>query len=289
MAMTDENTGSSAGEIVVSAVSKVVGDELDQKTIIDECDFKAERGKLTALVGPSGCGKTTLINLIAGYDPPTSGSVLLDNTPIAGASWDRLVVFQESALFPWMSVYENVAYGPRVRFGATRRNIRTEVNSLLTKFGLKEFSRKYPKQLSGGMQRRAELARVLINRPRVLLMDEPFRGLDAMTREFMQEYLLRLFEGSNQTIIFVTTEVDEAILIADKIVLLTCAPARVKCEIEVGLPRPRKASVIGSSKFVQIKQQVLSQLYAEAMRAFSSGSRAAADLVEAYESHQRSM
>lgn len=289
MTVSDDKCIPGAGEIAVNNVTKIVGDEFDQKVIIQGCDFKAERGRLTVLVGPSGCGKTTLINLIAGYETPSSGIILLDDTLVADASWDRLVVFQESALFPWMSVFDNVAYGPQVRLGATRHSVRAEVTALLTKFGLNDFSGKYPKQLSGGMQRRAELARALINRPRVLLMDEPFRGLDAMTREFMQEYLLRLFEGSNQTIVFVTTEVDEAILIADKIILLTCAPARVKCEIDVDLPRPRKAAVIGSTKFVEIKKQVLSQLYEEAVQAFASGSGAAADLVEAYQHHQRSM
>ena len=271
------------GEVIVENVTQTFGDEFVSKIVVRDCSFKVERGKFTVLIGPSGCGKTTLINLIAGYDRPASGRIMLDGEPIAGPTSDRLVVFQETALFPWMSVLQNVMYGPLVQRHGTRKEVEAEANALLAKFGLKDFRDKYPNQLSGGMQRRAELARALINRPRVLLMDEPFRGLDAMTRQLMQEYLLQLFEGSGQTILFVTSEIDEAILLADTLVLLSRSPASSKDVLTVDLPRPRGVAVFGSPRYAELKHKALSLLYKEAVEAFAAGTRTAADMVEAFE------
>jgi NitT/TauT family transport system ATP-binding protein len=279
----DTDTAVRPGEVVVDNVTKGFGDEFASKTVVRECSFTVARGKLTVLIGPSGCGKTTLINLIAGYDTPTSGRITLDGEPIAGPTSDRLVVFQETALFPWMSVLQNVMYGPVVQRRVARADAEVKANQLLARFGLREFRDKYPNQLSGGMQRRAELARALINDPRVLLMDEPFRGLDAMTRQLMQEYLLRLFEGSGQTILFVTSEIDEAILLADTIVLLSRSPASSKDTLTVDLPRPRDVSLFGSRRYAELKRHALSILYEEALEAFASGSGAAADMIEAFQ------
>jgi NitT/TauT family transport system ATP-binding protein len=180
-----------------------------------------------------------------------------------------------------MTVLQNVMYGPIVQ--GRRENAERSALDLLAKVGLRDFRDKYPNQLSGGMQRRAELARTLINQPRILLMDEPFRGLDAMTRQLMQEYLLKLFEGSGHTILFVTTEIDEAILLADRLVLLSSAPATVRESIRVDLPRPRDMSVFSMSGYVELKSHVLGILYEEALQSFAAGSRAAADLVQAFE------
>lgn len=285
--MTDETSTLGPGEVMVENVTKAHGDEFASKVVVRDCSFQVARGKFTVLIGPSGCGKTTLINLIAGYDQPTSGQVTLDGGAIRGPNSERLVVFQETALFPWMSVLQNIMYGPLVQNRGTRAEIEAEANTLLVKFGLKDFGPKYPNQLSGGMQRRAELARALINHPRVLLMDEPFRGLDAMTRQFMQEYLLQLFEGSGQTILFVTSEIDEAILLADTLVLLSRAPASTKEVLTIDLPRPRGVSVFDSPRYAELKNQALSLLYKEAVEAFASGSGAAVDLVEAFESRHR--
>lgn len=285
--MTNETGLHASGEVVVDDVSKTYGDEFAAKTVVQNCSFTVARGKFTVLIGPSGCGKTTLINLIAGYEQTTSGSVLLDGEKVIGPSRDRLVVFQETALFPWMNVLQNVLYGPSVQ-RRPAREAKAEAALLLSKVGLKDFQDKYPNQLSGGMQRRAELARALINRPRVLLMDEPFRGLDAMTRQLMQEYLLRLFEGSGQTILFVTSEIDEAILLADTLVLLSRSPAMTKLIVPVDLPRPRDVHVFESPRYAEIKAKVLSILYDEAVGAFAAGSRAAADLLEAFELRRES-
>jgi len=219
--------------------------------------------------------------LIAGYERPTSGRITCDGEEIRGATRERLVLFQETSLFPWMSVLQNVMYGPVVQ--GRKKSAQSEAAELLSKVGLQDFRDKYPNQLSGGMQRRAELARTLINKPRILLMDEPFRGLDAMTRQLMQEYLLKLFEGSRQTILFVTTEIDEAILLGDSLVLLSTAPASVRECIKVDLPRPRSAAMLTTQRYAQLKSKVLAILYQEPLHSFASGSRAAADMVEAFE------
>jgi NitT/TauT family transport system ATP-binding protein len=262
-------------------VDKSFGDDFESVSVIKDCSFRIEDGQFTILIGPSGCGKSTLINLIAGYERPTSGRITCDGKEVLAPSRDRLVLFQETSLFPWMSVLDNVMYGPTVQ--GRKSSARRDAIELLAKVGLQEFQGKYPNQLSGGMQRRAELARTLINNPRILLMDEPFRGLDAMTRQLMQEYLLNLFEGSRQTILFVTTEIDEAILLGDNLVLLSSAPGTVRECIQVDLPRPRTAALLTSTRYAELKSRVLAILYDEALRSFASGSRAAADMVEAFE------
>jgi sulfonate transport system ATP-binding protein len=278
MAPTD---GKSERGICLIDVNKAFGDEFDSQSIVRDCSFKVEDGKFTVLIGPSGCGKTTLINLVAGYEQPTSGRIMSDGKDVIGPTRDRLVLFQETSLFPWMTVIENVMYGPTVQ--GRKESAKHDAIELLAKVGLQDFHDKYPNQLSGGMQRRAELARTLINNPRILLMDEPFRGLDAMTRQLMQEYLLRLFEGSRQTILFVTTEIDEAILLADHLILLSSAPATVRESINVGLPRPRDERVFLTPRYVELKSHILAILYQEALHSFAAGSRAAADMVEAFE------
>jgi NitT/TauT family transport system ATP-binding protein len=271
--------------VVLSDVTKTFGDEFDAKLVVAGCSFKVEDGRFTVLIGPSGCGKTTLIDLIAGYEHATSGRITCDGRDVVGPMRDRLVLFQETSLFPWMTVLGNVMYGPTVQ--GRKDSAERDALDLLAKVGLQEFRDKYPNQLSGGMQRRAELARTLINQPRILLMDEPLRGLDAMTRQLMQEHLLKLFEGSLQTILFVTTEIDEAILLADHLVLLSSSPETVRELIDVDLPRPRDASIFATRRYVELKAHILSVLYEEALHSFASGSRAAADMVEAFEVRRR--
>ena len=188
----------SAGEITVSNVSKSYGAAHFIKDVVQDCSFTIESNKLTVMIGPSGCGKSTLIRLLAGFEMPTSGTIALNGKPITGPGRDRLVVFQESALFPWMSTYDNIMYGPRARGEDTQKE-RDMAKFLLEKVGLTAFRNKYPPQLSGGMQRRAELARAMINNPDVMILDEPFRGLDAMSKELMWEYYAGLFEESRST------------------------------------------------------------------------------------------
>ena len=271
-----------AGEIRVSNVTKSYGTGVFTKAVVQDCSFTIERNKLTVMIGPSGCGKSTLIRLLAGFEKPTSGTITIDGKPITGPGKDRLVVFQESALFPWMTTYDNIMYGPRAR-GEDTPEARKQAEFLLEKVGLKAFRKKYPPQLSGGMQRRAELARAMINNPDVMILDEPFRGLDAMSKELMWEYYAGLFEESHRTNFFVTTDIDEAIFLADRLIVMTNTPTKVRATLEVNIPRPRRlANTFDNDHANQVKMQALSLLHEEAMKSFSGGSRAAADFVEAY-------
>jgi NitT/TauT family transport system ATP-binding protein len=271
-----------AGEIEVNQISKSYGVEQFAKAVVKECSFIVQRHKLTVMIGPSGCGKSTLIRLMAGFERPTSGTITLDGKPVNGPSHDRLVVFQETALFPWMTTYENIMYGPKAR-GEDTQQVCEFAEFLLDKVGLTQFRDKYPNQLSGGMQRRAELARAMINNPSVMLLDEPFRGLDAMTKELMWEYYATLFEETRRTSFFVTTDIDEAIFLADRLLVMTNIPTRVRAVLEVDIPRPRKLKdIVESDRANDIKMQALSLLHDEAMKSFAGGSKAAADFVDAY-------
>jgi len=234
------------------------------------------------MIGPSGCGKSTLIRLLAGFEAPTRGGVTLDGKAVTGPDRSRLVLFQESALFPWMTTWDNILYGPGAR-GAPRAAARERAEMLLEKVGLRAFRDKYPAQLSGGMQRRAELARALINDPEVMILDEPFRGLDAMSRELMWAYYAALFEETRRTHFFVTTDIDEAIFLADRLVIMTHGPTRVREVLDVNLPRPRRiADVFHDDHANDVKMRALSLLHEEAMKSFAGGSKAAADLLDAF-------
>ena len=271
-----------AGEIVASHVSKSYGAAHFRKEVVTDCSFIIERAKLTVMIGPSGCGKSTLIRLLAGFEMPSSGNLTLNGEPITAPARDRLVLFQETALFPWMTTYDNILYGPRARGDVTPETL-AFAEFLLNKVGLQDFRRKYPTQLSGGMQRRAELARAMINNPAVMILDEPFRGLDAMTKELMWEYYAALYEENRRTNFFVTTDIDEAIFLADRLLIMSNIPTQVRAVLEVDVPRPRKlADLIENDRSNEIKMEALSILHEEAMKSFSRGSKAAADFVEAY-------
>jgi len=267
--------------ISLRGVSKGYGEEWEHQDVVVNFDLEVTPGELTAIVGPSGCGKTTLVNLIAGYETPDKGEILLDGKPIGGPAKDRMVVFQESALIPWQTTYQNVVFGPKIRRDMRRADLAREANRLLDRVGLAEFKHKYPLQLSGGMQRRAELARALINRPLVMIMDEPFRGLDAMSRGLMQEFFLRLFEEHRRTNIFVTSEIEEAIFLADRLVVLSNRPARVRAIIDVKLPRPRDFHLLSSSEAFEYKREAMGILHEEALKSFKS-SGVQADFMAAY-------
>ena len=271
-----------AGELEVAGVSKGYGDVRFRTDVVRECSFKIERNKLTVMIGPSGCGKSTLIRLLAGFERPDAGSILLNGVPVTGPARDRLVLFQESALFPWMTTWDNILYGPRARRELTRE-ARDMAEFLLNKVGLGQFRKKYPTQLSGGMQRRAELARAMINNPAVMILDEPFRGLDAMTKELMWEYYSRLFEETRRTNFFITTDIDEAIFLADRLLIMSNIPTQVRAVLDIDVPRPRTLlALVENDRANEIKMQALSILHEEAMKSFSRGSKAAADFVEAY-------
>jgi NitT/TauT family transport system ATP-binding protein len=271
-----------AGELEASRVAKSYGGAHLRKEVVSECSFTIERGKLTVMIGPSGCGKSTLIRLLAGFEKPTTGTITMNGEPVTGPARDRLVLFQETALFPWMTTYDNILYGPRARGEVTAETLEL-AEFLLTKVGLQDFRAKYPTQLSGGMQRRAELARAMINNPQIMILDEPFRGLDAMTKQLMWEYYSALYEENRRTNFFVTTDIDEAIFLADRLLIMSNIPARVCATFEIDVPRPRRlADLIENDRANQIKMEALSILHKEAMKSFSRGSKAAADFVDAY-------
>lgn len=271
-------TTNQKSEVAFKDVTKVAHSKNIHTVILKDCSFNVDAGKLTVLIGPSGCGKTTVINLIAGYERPDRGEVLMDGHPVSEPNWERLVMFQEMALFPWLTCYENVMFGPIARSSLSREQAHREALMLLNKVGLGDFIDKYPSQLSGGMQRRAELARALINKPKVMLMDEPFRGLDAMTRKLMQEYYLKLFEETEATHVFVTSELEEAIILADKLLVMTNKPSKVKKIIDVDLPRPRDWSMAALKKYLDIKAEALELLHEEAMKAAAASGKVDVDL-----------
>lgn len=270
------------GEMSVENISKSFGYHPFQQQVLKDVSFNLRDSKLTVLIGPSGCGKSTLINLLAGYDKPDEGRITLNDIHISGPSSDRLVVFQETALFPWMTTFDNVAYGPTVSRKLSRTEITEQVQTLLEKVGLLEFQSKYPSQLSGGMQRRAELARLMINSPAVMFLDEPFRGLDAMTRELMQEYFVKLLEEQSQTVLFITSEIDEAIFMADYLLIMTNRPGTIIKEMEIKLQRPRHKDMLNSGVYLDYKREALELLHAEAIKAFAGGSKASQDFLEAF-------
>lgn len=275
--------------LTASGLTKSFNQGPERKLVLENCSFTLEEGRLTVLIGPSGCGKSTLVNVLAGYEAVDSGDVSLLDRPIRGPGSDRLVVFQESALFPWMTTYQNIVYGPTVMRKRLRAEIDADANQLLEKIGLTEFKDKYPSQLSGGMQRRAELARAMISNPKIMMLDEPFRGLDAMTRDLMQEYFLRIYEERNQTVLFVTSEIDEAIFLADRVLIMSNRPGHIKHVMQIDLPRPRTSDLLTSPEYLKYKQESLEVLHAEAVKAFSAGSKAAADFLAAYAAQEGSV
>lgn len=254
--------------LLIKGISKSYGEAWERQTVIEELSAEFRPGELTVVIGPSGCGKSTLVNLIAGFETPDTGEILLDSQRVTGPSKEKMVVFQETALIPWQTTYQNIVFGPKTRGEMSGAELDKEAKALLLKVGLQDFAQKYPLQLSGGMQRRAELARALINRPRLLIMDEPFRGLDAMSRGLMQEFFLKLFEENRRTNIFVTSEIDEAIFLADRLVILSNRPARVRATIDIELPRPRHYSMLESPEAFAYKRDAMEILYEEAKRNF---------------------
>jgi NitT/TauT family transport system ATP-binding protein len=208
-------------------------------TVLDGLDFRVKSGEMICILGRSGCGKTTLLKMLAGFVAPSSGAIRLNGKPVLKPGPDRCVVFQEDTLFPWLTVKENIAFGLKGR-KTDKKAFREEVERFLSLVGLSEFRDYLPREISGGMKQRVALARVLILKPKVLLMDEPFASLDAQTREEMQNLLLSLWEAFSHTILFVTHDVTEAVSLADRILVMRKDPGRISDDIQVDLPRPRK-------------------------------------------------
>ena len=222
-------------------------------------------GEFVALLGPSGCGKTTLLNAVAGFVQPTAGQLIVDGERVARPGADRGMVFQQHSLFPWKAVLGNVEFGLKMR-GVGKSERTSRARDYLNLVGLSGFERAYPGELSGGMQQRVGIARALVNRPHVLLMDEPFGALDAQTRLTMQELLLGVWREVRTTVLFVTHDIDEALFLADRVAVMTGRPGQIRDLVEVKLARPRAAEVIATPAFMALKARVLAQVREESAR-----------------------
>jgi len=218
-------------------------------------DFKVHRREFVCVIGPSGCGKSTLIRILAGLEKASAGQVLLDGAPVTGPGRDRGMVFQGYSLFPWLTVKGNVMFGPQIA-GSSRTTAEGHAREWLELVGLTKFADAYPHQLSGGMRQRVAIARALANQPRILLMDEPFGALDAQTRARMQKHLLDIWRNIDITVLFITHDLDEAVYLADRILVLKAHPGEVQEVIEVPVPRPRSAGQMTSAEFQATKARI---------------------------------
>jgi NitT/TauT family transport system ATP-binding protein len=242
--------------IVIQRLSKAFTEGSKTVNALEGFDLVIRDGEFVCLLGPSGCGKTTVLRIIAGLESKSSGRVLVHGSAVDSAGSDRGMVFQEFALFPWRTVRRNIEFGLEMKGVPPEKRNETSTR-LIELVGLKGFEDAHPRQLSGGMKQRVGIARALANNPAVLLMDEPFGALDAQTRNLMQKELLRIWEATRKTILFVTHSVDEAVFLADRIVIMTARPGKVREIVDVGLPRPRDRT---SNDFISVRGKVLSEL-----------------------------
>jgi ABC-type nitrate/sulfonate/bicarbonate transport system ATPase subunit len=250
----------------INGVSRRFTSSHGETLALQATDLDVAENDFVTILGPSGCGKSTLLRIVAGLDEPSSGSVLLDGQRIAGPGADRGMVFQSYTLFPWLTVLDNVCFGLRER-GLPRAEQLHIAQGFIAKVGLAGFERHYPKQLSGGMQQRTALARALANGPRMLLMDEPFGALDHQTRELMQELLLSIWEGQRKTVLFVTHDIDEAVFMGSRVVVMSARPGRIKLDRAVPLAHPRHYSVKTAPAFAELKAELMEQVRAEVLAA----------------------
>lgn len=237
------------------------------RVAVDHIDLDITRGQFVCLLGPSGCGKSTLLNAVAGHVRPLAGRILLDHVPVTGPGPDRGMVFQQYSLFPWKTVQDNVAFGPRMS-GHSRSSAESTARTFLGLVGLADVADRYPATLSGGMQQRVGIARALANYPSVLLMDEPFGALDAQTRLVLQEHLLHIWSEFGITVLFVTHDIDEAIFLSDRIIVMGSAPGRVLADLPVHAARPRTHAHGLEAEHAQIRQTCLGLIKTETMRTF---------------------
>lgn len=246
------------GTITFEGVSKIYGGQREVRAL-DDISLTIGEGEFVALLGPSGCGKSTLLNVLAGFEKVTKGELLFDGTTISKPGPDRGVVFQEAALFPWLTVWQNVIFGPQVQ-GMARPEYEPRARQLLDLVGLTSFADALPVQLSGGMRQRVGIARVLVMNPRALLMDEPFGALDAQTRLSMQQLLLDVWQKLNTTVLFVTHDIDEAILLSDRICVMSARPGRIIKTIPIELARPRSIASLTSPEFIAYKTEIMADI-----------------------------
>ena len=264
--MHDRNSPSDAKpKISFTGVNKSYGTQGSRggsTLALADFDLHIAPQEIVSIVGPTGCGKSTSLNILAGFERPSAGSVTVDGQPVHGPGPNRGVVFQQPSLFPWLNVLANVVLGVKCR-GVPRQEYEPRALRLLEEVGLKGFEHHYPYQLSGGMQQRVQIARALISQPDILLMDEPFGALDYQTRLLMQKLLLRLWAHFRPTILFITHDVGEAIFISDRVIAMSRRPGRVKCEVRVHAPKPRDYEFLASSEFTSLEHELVLAVQSE--------------------------
>ena len=268
------------GAISIRNVTKIYDPEGVNVMAVDDCSMEIAPGEVCMIVGPSGCGKTTLLNAIAGFHSITSGEIYLDgellcgpNKPLADQGADRMVVFQNGALFPWKSLLDNIAYGPIVQGIMDKKEANDKATEMLAEAGLGDVAQKFPGEVSSGMARRAEIVRALINDPKVLLLDEPYRAMDALTKSIMHESLLEVYDRTKVTIFFITHDLEEAIFLGDRVVVMTTRPAKTKKIVNVAIKRPRDYTVLSSEEFRLLVAEAKGAVHEEAIKAFEAGER----------------
>ncbi|MCG2592528.1 ABC transporter ATP-binding protein [Ramlibacter sp. XY19] len=250
----------------VAGVAKTFAGRSGGTVALESTDLLVQENDFITILGPSGCGKSTLLRMVAGLDTPSTGLISLDGRQVTGPGADRGMVFQSYTLFPWLTVLENVCFGLREKSLPLAQQQET-ARAFIAKVGLKGFEQHYPKQLSGGMQQRTALARALANNPRILLMDEPFGALDHQTRELMQELLLGIWEEERKTVLFVTHDIDEAIFMANRVVVMSARPGRIKCDLPVPLAHPRHYAMKTTPPFMDLKARLTEEIRVEVQRA----------------------
>jgi NitT/TauT family transport system ATP-binding protein len=247
---------------------------------VDDASMHIAAGELRVVVGPSGCGKSTFLNAIAGFHDISKGEVWLDDEMLCGPGKpqaepgaDRVVVFQQNALFPWKTVLDNITYGPLVQGRMGKQEARDLGRERMDQAGLGGLEDSYPGELSSGMQRRVEIVRALVNDPKVLLLDEPFRGMDSLTKSVMHESLLEIFDKNKVTVMFITHDIDEAVFLGDKVSVMSTRPGRIKTTIDIDIPRPRDYHVLTTPRFQELMAVILNEVEVEARKAFEAGER----------------
>ncbi|WNC15784.1 ABC transporter ATP-binding protein [Brevibacillus brevis] len=253
-------------KLVIDNVGKVFSTKSGQVVALDQTSFSVAEGEFVTILGPSGCGKSTILRVVAGLEEPSSGHVYLDGKEISGPGPDRGMVFQSYTLYPWLTVKDNITFGLDLK-GFPKKQQDEVAYHYLDLIGLQGFDKHYPIQLSGGMKQRVAIARALANDPEILLMDEPFGALDAQTRTIMQEILLKVWEESKKTILFITHDVEESIFLGDSIYVMTARPGRLKKNIKVPLPRPRDYHNKDSAEFLALKRELLELIREESLKA----------------------
>lgn len=268
------------GHLVIDDVVKVYATKREQLMAVDHCSLDIKPGEICMIVGPSGCGKTSLLNAVAGFHDITSGSITLDGKLLCGGDSlqatpgpDRVVVFQNGALFPWKTILENLTFGPLVQGKLDRGQAVDKARILLSQAGLSGCEDNYPAEISSGMRRRAEIARALMNSPSVLLLDEPYRALDALTRSVMHEALLAMHQISPVTIMFITHDLEEAVFLGHRVVVMSARPCRPRLSLEIDIPFPRTKAVLTSKRYREYVETALDAVHEEARASFASGER----------------